>query len=663
MSHELPAASAAAPDRVFTRAAAALLAGAAALAAMGALALDLVERRPARLAELATTRAAEGALAREIADGLERIADAGSPAEARAAAAALVWDLDRLTSLESRSAALAGDGAPRPMDPTLTGLAQRAEAGLPAAEARALAEIVTAELSPLADRLAIRAEAEAVQARARARLLSAAVLAGQLLGLLTLAAAVARPARARIDAWMRARHEADQEVRHRLLHDPLTQLPNATYLVAHLERLAAGADRAKGHTAILRLGLDRFKSLRDTLGPRVADDILRITARRIRHTLRAGDFAAHLGQDDFVLVAADLEDATAAAAIAHRVQAALTKPFSLQGGARRVGCSIGVTMLSDDTPEAERALANAEIALGEAQDAGTSSIRYFRESLRAEAERRELLFAELVGGLGRAEFGPFFQAQIDLATGGFAGFEALVRWRHPRHGLLTPMAFLDFAEAADLIERIGEVVLGQTLAALTAWDAAGLHVPKVGINFAMAQLRDPRLIEKIKWEVERNDVDPGRIAIEVLETVLIKSDEDLMVRNLRGLASAGFQIELDDFGTGHASIQNLRRLMVDRIKIDRTFIAGIEASEEQRILTASMIAMARALGIRTLAEGVETPEAEATLRALGCDHAQGYLVSRPMSREETFGWLQDFRPRVAPPEAPVRPARSDPNLP
>jgi EAL domain-containing protein (putative c-di-GMP-specific phosphodiesterase class I) len=362
-------------------------------------------------------------------------------------------------------------------------------------------------------------------------------------------------------------------------------------------------------------------------------------------------------------VASELEDGAAAAAIAHRVQQALCKPFALQGGARRIDCSIGVTMLSDDKPEADRVRANAEIALTEAQGAGPGNVRYFRESLRTEAEQREILFAELLGGLERGELVPFFQPQIDIATGAFTGFEALVRWMHPRRGLLTPAAFLDFAEAADLTERIGEVVLDRSLQALLEWDAAGFHVPKVGVNFALAQLRDPRLIEKIKWEVERQDIDPGRLAIEVLETVLIKSDTDLVVRNLRGLASAGFEIELDDFGTGHASIQNLRRFMVNRIKIDRSFIFGIESSEEQQTLTASMIAMARALGIRTLAEGVETAEAEAVLRDLGCDQLQGYLIAKPMSFADTFGWLEKHSRRERGGACAEAATGGDPNIP
>jgi EAL domain-containing protein (putative c-di-GMP-specific phosphodiesterase class I) len=369
----------------------------------------------------------------------------------------------------------------------------------------------------------------------------------------------------------------------------------------------------------------------------------------------------HIELDDFVVVATDLEDANAAAAIALRIQTALNKPFSIRGGARKIGCSIGVTLLSDDGHDPERILTNAAIALAEARAAGSGTVRYFRESLRQEVERRETLFAELLRSIDTGEILPYFQPQMDLATGDFAGFEALARWRHPRHGLLTPGAFLDFAEQTDLTDRIGEVILTRSLEAMRDWEAAGLAVPKMGVNFALGQLRDPRLIEKIKWEVERHDVDPSRLAIEVLETVLIKSDTDIVVRNLRGLVSAGFHIELDDFGTGHASIANLRRFMVDRIKIDQSFIAGIETSGEQQKLTASMIAMAHALGIKTLAEGVENAAAQAMLSQLGCDGVQGFTVAKPLSRSGATRWLRTLRAaEKRRPEGRVRPAPKTP---
>ncbi len=650
-----------APDRLFVRTIGTVLAVWLALAFGATLVSDALARRAARASDLALVGAGMAATVRHIAEGFERIAQLPDGPALRTARTAIGWDIDRLLALDARARALS-PGLPA-VAPAALEAADANRAGAAPAQALAQRDLFAARLAPQAERLALQAAAAAERLRTQTRGAMALGLALELIALVVLLAAVVRPARARLADWVAASHEVEQENRHRLLHDPLTLLPNATYLHAHLSRLAAGADRDTRQTAVMRLDLDRFRTLRDTLGPRTADEILRVTARRIRQSLRAGDFAAYLGQDDFVLVAADLDDAHAVTGIAHRVQAALTKPFSLQGGARRIGASIGVTLLGDDVPDPERTLANAEIALAAAKAAGTGNIHYFRESLRAEAERRETRFAELLAGLERSEFAPYFQPQIDLATGALAGFEALVRWRHPREGLISPAGFLDFAEQADLTERIGEVVLAQSLAALTAWDAAGFVVPKVGVNFAMAQLRDPRLIEKIKWEVERNDVEPRRIAIEVLETVLIKSDEDLVVRNLRGLASAGFQIELDDFGTGHASIQNLRRFMVDRIKIDRTFVAGIEASDEQQTLTASMIAMARALGISTLAEGVESAAAVEVLRRLGCDHFQGYHVARPMSQGETYGWLRDFHAGASAAGDAARPAASDPNMP
>lgn len=635
---------AATPDRVFVRAAAVLIGAALALTVVGGTAAEVLGERTDRAHALAATSADAARALDAIDAALGRAAAAPPGPDRDDARRSLGWSAAALADARDRRDAL-GAAAPdlSGLDPSL---AEATPEAFPEA-ARAQAALIERRFQPELAQLAAREAAAAVRAHDRARLALAGLAVLQAAGLALLGWMVLPPARRRIADWVSASRETERRARIRLLHDPLTELPNAIYLQAHLTRLAAAAERSARHTAVLRLDLDRFKTIRDTLGPRVADEIVRITGKRIRNALRAGDFAAHLGQDDFVLVAADLDDAGAAAVIAQRVQAALSRPVSLQGGARRVGCSVGVAMLADDLPEADRVLSNAEIALAEAQEVGPGSIRYFRESLRDEIERRETLFAELLSGLERGELGPFFQPQIEVATGAFAGFEALVRWRHPTRGLLTPPAFLDFAEAADLTERIGEAVLGQVLAALTAWDAAGLDVPRVGVNFAMAQLRDPRLIEKIKWEVERHDIDPSRVAIEVLETVLIKNDEDLVVRNLRGLASAGFQIELDDFGTGHASIQNLRRLNVHRIKIDRSFVAGIETSEEQRTLTASMIAMAAALGIGTLAEGVETAEALDTLRELGCDHAQGYHVSRPMAQAETFAWLQAHRERAS----------------
>jgi len=661
-----------APDRLFVRSIGVMLWAGLALAVLGHVVTDMALRRQAESAELAMISASEAAAARSVAGTLDRILIIGDAPGRNTARTKLTWDIERLIELEQErlAAIAAAAGAP----PARSGLLEAADTAreiamrptLADADAERLKGLFEAQILPQLDLIAAHSRSDAARIRKAAEWAAAGALALYCLGAAVLVLGIVRPARKRIGAWVAQTDENDRENRFRLLHDGLTRMPNAAYLHAYLTRLIAGADRRESHVALLRIDLDRFRILHETLGKSCGDEIIRIAARRVQHALRNGDFAAYLGQESFVVVTSDLEDPNAAAVIAHRVQSALAQPFSVRGGARRITCSIGVALLSDDHADPDLLLGNAGIALAEAQGAGTGSIRYFREDLRLAVERREILFTELLSGLENGEVVAFFQPQIDLRTGGFCGFEALVRWQHPRHGLLTPASFLDFADETDLTERIGEVVLTRSLEALQAWDRAELDVPKVGVNFALAQLSDPRLIEKIKWEVERLDVDPARLALEVLETVLIKTDTDVTVRNLRGLAAAGFRIELDDFGTGHASIQNLRRFMVNRIKIDRSFVNGIETSEEQQQLTASMIAMAHALGIETLAEGVETEDAEAILRRLGCDYFQGFLVARPMSLSQTIPWLRGFRPRTpadAPGGAAVRAGSGDPKTP
>jgi diguanylate cyclase len=652
----------ASPDRLFARTTrTAVLAGLAVLVAAFAV-LERAQERQAGAAALAMVAAEETAAARGVIVALDRLAALPEGGADRTAITRLAWEVDRLATLEDRRLELTP--GLEPSEGSIGAIAAKARLGRigPGMPAQAVLDRFESGILPQLDLIAERSRTAAEEARLRGRWTLAGALATQFLAGALVLAGVVQPARRRIDAWVARMTEEARENRHRLLHDPLTGMPNLTYFHAFLGRLGVARDRVARQTAVLRIDLDRFKVLREALGQTTSDEVLRITARRLQKAARAGDFAAHLGGDDFVLVAVGLVDSNDAATIAARMQQAVCKPFSLRGGARRITCSVGVTLLSDDRPESDRALANAEIALAAAQGAGPGNIRYFREDLRLEAERREALYTGLTRALEAGDIVAFFQPQIDLATGAFRGFEALARWQH-EDGVLAPDSFLDFAERTDLTERIGEAVLTRALEALRDWDAAGLDVPQVGVNFALAQLCSPTLIERIKWETERFGVEPGRIAIEVLETVLIKSDADMVVRNLRGLASAGFHVELDDFGTGHASISNLRRFMVDRIKIDRSFIDGIEASEEQQTLTASMIAMAHALGIGTLAEGVETEAARATLTRLGCGQFQGFLLAQPMPFEASSRWLAEFSASAARAEGSGPGLKGDPNTP
>jgi diguanylate cyclase len=232
---------------------------------------------------------------------------------------------------------------------------------------------------------------------------------------------------------------------------------------------------------------------------------------------------------------------------------------------------------------------------------------------------------------------------VSTDTGAITGFEALARWHHPERGLIPPAEFLPAVMDAGLSSRLCDTILTGSLAAMRKWDQIGLNVPKVGVNFSCAELRDPRLVDRIKWELDRFDLKPQRLAVEILETVVADTSNDIIVRNLSALSRLGCALDLDDFGTGQAAIANIRRFSVNRIKIDRSFVTRVHDDREQQRTVAAILSLAEQLGLDTLAEGVETPEEHAMLAQLGCRHIQGYVIARPMPFEETADWVGRHR--------------------
>jgi EAL domain-containing protein (putative c-di-GMP-specific phosphodiesterase class I) len=267
-------------------------------------------------------------------------------------------------------------------------------------------------------------------------------------------------------------------------------------------------------------------------------------------------------------------------------------------------------------------------------------------STKVRSELREDAAAALENG----QIQPWFQPQISTDTGRVTGFEALARWTHPVHGPIPPDQFLPVMENAGLLERLGEVMLYHALTALKAWDCAGVHVPRVGVNFASAELHNPRLVDKIRWELDRFDLTPDRLSVEILESVVTDAPDDVVVQNIAGLAKLGCRIDLDDFGTGHASIASMRRFTVSRIKIDRSFVMKSDQDPNQQKLIGAILTMAERLEIETLAEGVETVGEHALLAQLGCDHVQGFGIARPMPFDETLDWISGHQAKLQ--EAP-----------
>jgi len=242
--------------------------------------------------------------------------------------------------------------------------------------------------------------------------------------------------------------------------------------------------------------------------------------------------------------------------------------------------------------------------------------------------------------MGEGQFSPWFQPQLSADTGRGSGVEALVRWAHPVHGVILPGAFLPVVSAVGLTSRLSEIVLYHALSAMRDWDAAGLDVPAVGVNFSSDDLSDPRLADKVAWELDRFGLSAERLAVEILETVVAETGNDVITRNIAAFADMGCKIDLDDFGTGHASIANIRRFFVNRIKIDRTFVSHIDTDRQQQQMLTAILEMAGRLKIETLAEGVETMGEHALLAQLGCTHVQGYYIAKAMPVDEMTVWLE-----------------------
>ena len=338
--------------------------------------------------------------------------------------------------------------------------------------------------------------------------------------------------------------------------------------------------------------------------------------------------------------------------LSERLQAAVAEPVVTTGGTAHLTASIGFCLPARAPgPSGEALLEAAERAAAEAQRAGPAAVRAYSGGLRRRHTTCDALITDAEGALATGQIVPFFQPQLCTDTGRITGFEALARWNHPERGIVPPYEFLPALEQAGMLERLGQCMLHQSLQALRTWDRSGMEIPAVGVNFSPEELRNPGLVERIRWELDGFDLAPGRLTIEVLETVVAGQGDDMIVRNLLGLAELGCRIDLDDFGTGHASIGAIHRFPISRVKIDRSFIAGIEDDAEAHKMVSAILSMAERLGLDTVAEGVETPGQHAILAQLGCGHVQGFGIAKPMAYDDAVVWTARFQSRVgAPPQ-------------
>lgn len=410
-----------------------------------------------------------------------------------------------------------------------------------------------------------------------------------------------------------------------------------------LHQTLTEARRKDQRSACFLLALDDFDELIDHHGLGVAQQICERQVDRIGSVLRQGDYVLQRPGGEFAVVLAPMRhfDLEAAIQLARRLQRAVEDPVAVDSSNVYVSCAIGFVLDRQlNRPDSDALLDAAEAALDEALANGPSAIRAYSAGMKAAHISRSELARDAEKGLETGQFQPWFQPQVSTDTGEVTGFEALARWTHPRRGMVPPSEFLPLLKHYGLLERLGEVMLTRSLLALTRWDEAGVEVPKIGVNFASDELRNPKLADRVAWELERLHLPPSRLVVEVLETVVSAAPDDMIARNINALSRMGCNIDLDDFGTGHASIASLRRFAVKRIKIDRSFVMKVDTDREQQRMVVAILALAEHLNLDTLAEGVETAGEHAILAQLGCRHVQGFGIARPMPFDQTLDWIR-----------------------
>jgi diguanylate cyclase (GGDEF)-like protein len=430
---------------------------------------------------------------------------------------------------------------------------------------------------------------------------------------------------------------------HTALHDSLTGLPNRRYLDTMLDSHAATGSTAGSGAALLHLDLDRFKQINDTLGHAVGDAVLIHTAKVLTSTVRSSDFVARVGGDEFVVVCNRDISTDQLKQLADRIIQRLRQPVPYKDHQCRIGVSIGIAVDDDGPVDGPRLMVNADIALYRAKSRGRNRYEFFTEDLQSEIVRTKRVADEILAGLERNEFVPHYQLQFDAKTLEVAGVEALARWNHPIDGLQTPAGFLKIAEELNVVSIIDRLVLDQTLHDFYRWQKAGLPVPRASVNVSARRLQDEELINSLS----SLSIKPGTVSFELLESIFLDDNDELVVWNVNQIKELGIVIEIDDFGTGHASIVSLLKLQPRRLKIARQLIGPIAESAQQREVVQSIVQIGRSLGVEVIAEGVETMQQAKILKDLGCDILQGYALSRPMSARGIMEFLSSRRRRAA----------------
>ena len=444
------------------------------------------------------------------------------------------------------------------------------------------------------------------------------------------------------------RRHTEEEMRRQALHDPLTGLPNRTLFMDRLSLALNHGARRKTSVAVLFLDLDRFKLVNDSLGHGAGDELLSIVAKRLTDVLRPGDTVARFGGDEFCVICDDLTGPAMAIGVAQRMTAAFAQPFELGKSEAFVSASVGIAIGEDRTRTAEDLVGEADAAMYRAKENGRGGFELFDAAMRGYASERLLVENDLRRALEAGdELIAHYQPIVTLDGGEIIGVEALVRWNHPRRGLVAPDEFIPVAEESGAILAIGERVLRLACADAAGWNASSDAPPlSVSVNLSPRQVASPDIAATVAAVLEETGLDPAALTLEITEGVLV-TESEATAQTLLDLKALGLRLVLDDFGTGYSSLAYLRRFPIDGLKIDRRFIAAMATSTEDRTIVEAIVKMAAGLQIDVVAEGVETIEQADSLAELGCRHAQGYYFARPTAPEEVADLLDRRLPASA----------------
>ena len=437
---------------------------------------------------------------------------------------------------------------------------------------------------------------------------------------------------------------ANRELAHRAFHDALTGLPNRLMLRDRLSQAIARAQRKQSTLAVLFIDLDRFKSINDTLGHRIGDEVLRGVAGRISALLRKSDTVAREGGDEFLVLLEDVGQPEHAATVAGKLLHALAEPYLVEGRSLHCSGSIGVAMYPEDGTDAEELICHADAAMFDSKGGGRNQVHFFSPESWQRITQRFSMEAELRIALDEGQFEVYYQPQVELACKRIVGAEALIRWRHPQRGLVSPLEFIPLAEELGLIVPIGERVLDMVCAQMADWIVRFGWSPTVSVNISAKQLQMQDFVEHVEATLARHALPPHLLELELTEHSLMQQHQRAS-QLLEGLKRQGVRLVLDDFGTGYSNLMTLSSMPFDMLKVDRSFVSGLHENPQSRALVNMIIVLAQQLRLKVVAEGVETAGQQELLARLGCEFVQGYLHSPPLP-SQSFESLA-FRSKAA----------------